>query len=258
MNQIKKYPDGASYADIDLSQDEFTYRVNTYEDLIHLIQIVEAFNSVDIVPLVSIPCLIDSQADRRFGVGTSSGLRIVCKLLQTVKAHWTVFHPHNPEVLEALLDGISILGNHELVIDTLEKLNAGPEDTILMSSDAGGFKPLLKTVEYIKWQGEVYSASKARSGNQLTQIVDRQDFQGKNILIVDDLCVFGGTFIGLAEILKSRNIGNLYLLVSHMTVPNPNPRLAEVFTRIFTTNSKGLTYQLPEEKLEVFEISSYL
>lgn len=34
-------------------------------------------------------------------------------------------------------------------------------------------------------------------------------------LIVDDICDGGGTFIGLAEELKRKNAGKIYLAVSH-------------------------------------------
>ena len=112
-----------------------------------------------------------------------------------------------------------------------------------MSSDAGGFKPLIKLCKQINWQGETYSASKARDKDKLIQIVDRTDFQGKDILIIDDICVYGGTFKGLATMLKQKNCGKLYLAVSHMTVQNLGKDLVtNYFDKVFTTNSKFNSY----------------
>jgi ribose-phosphate pyrophosphokinase len=113
-----------------------------------------------------------------------------------------------------------------------------------MSSDAGGFKPLMKLCDKIKWKGEVYSASKSRlldddNNPVLYQQVDRQDFGGKDILIVDDICVYGGTFKGLSKLLRQRNCGKLYLAVSHITVKNLGvDPVTEYFDMVFTTNSK--------------------
>jgi ribose-phosphate pyrophosphokinase len=112
-----------------------------------------------------------------------------------------------------------------------------------MSSDAGGFKPLMKLCDKISWQGETASASKYRECKDgksiLTQLIAHNDFQGKDILIVDDICVYGGTFKGLSKILKERNCGKLYLAVSHMTVQNlGEDPVTNYFDKVFTTNSK--------------------
>ena len=63
------------------------------------------------------------------------------------------------------------------------------------------------------------------------------DLQGKDCLIVDDICDGGGTFMGLAEELKNKNAGNLYLAVSHGIFSKGFDHLAEHFTKIFTTDS---------------------
>jgi ribose-phosphate pyrophosphokinase len=41
------------------------------------------------------------------------------------------------------------------------------------------------------------------------------DFEGKTCFIVDDICDGGGTFVGLAALLKSRHAGKIVLIVSH-------------------------------------------
>ena len=41
------------------------------------------------------------------------------------------------------------------------------------------------------------------------------DFQGKTCFIIDDICDGGGTFVGLAALLKSRNARKIVLIVSH-------------------------------------------
>jgi ribose-phosphate pyrophosphokinase len=248
--KITKYPDGTTYVSnttIELHNNVF--RINTYEDLWHLNQAVDAYwNEKHKRPTIIIPNLIDAQADRRFNEGESSGLKLVCKLLNEMNADFQIYHPHNPEVVEALIDNVKIIDNSRFVnrvlnslpYDTQEELN---NNLILMSSDAGGFKPLMKLCDKLKWEGETYSASKFRAyidgKSKLTQIVDRQDFEGKDILIIDDICVGGGTFKGLAKMLRERNCGKLYLAVSHITVSNLGlDPITNYFDKVFTTNSK--------------------
>lgn len=273
--KINKYPDGSSYVTVPNSvKITPTFRINTYEDLWHLNQYVDAIKNQigGIIPEVTIPWLIDGQADRRFAKNQSSGLKLVCNFLNSMDARFRIFHPHNPEVVEALLDRVKIIDNTELIKKVLNNLSltknlrtvpdfdplsyasysSFPDrcenlhnNLILMSSDAGGFKPLMKLCDAIKWKGETYSASKARTDNGMVQVVDRQDFGGKDILIIDDICVYGGTFKGLAKMLRERNVGKLYLAVSHMTVQNlGRDNVCKYFNKVFTTNSKYDNYNV--------------
>lgn len=251
--QINKYPDNSSYAVV-FPQEEITFRVNGYEDLWHLNQVVDALNNLGITPTITLPNLIDAQADRRFNSNESSGLKLVCKFLNSMKASFKVFHPHNPEIVEALLDNVKIIDNYGYVGRVLSEyfnnskgIEGNYQDNItLFSSDAGGFKPLMKLADKLQWRGKVYGASKSRKyaegKSKLVQVIDKQDFEGRDILIIDDICVYGGTFIGLAKMLKERNIGKLYLVVSHLTVESPNPELFSIFDKVFTTNSKYNEY----------------
>jgi ribose-phosphate pyrophosphokinase len=267
--KINKYPDGSSYVSINYKQDcpLKTFKINTYEDLWHLNQFVDACNNNNIIPTITIPNLIDAQADRRFNSNESSGLKLVCKFLNSMNANFRIFHPHNPEVVEALMSNVEILNNSEFIRKCLIEinryhyswtdestlyLNSLKDNLILMSSDAGGFKPLMKLCDKINWKGEVYSASKSRlldddNNSVLYQQVDKEDFEGKDILIVDDICVYGGTFKGLSKLLKLRNCGKLYLAVSHMTVENlGEDPVTDYFDRVFTTNSKYDKYYCNE------------
>lgn len=262
------YPDGSSYVMVDFTQPSLEFRINSYEDLWTLTQIKDVYDHNKMPVDLTIPCLLDAQADRRFGQNESSNLKLILKHLARLNFRSiSIFHPHNPEVVEALLDRVNIIDNHYFIESVIKKLYRENtycigtpyykqdlcDNLILMSTDAGGFKPLMKLANKLSWRGEVASASKSREYKDgetiLTQMVVHSDFRGKDVLIIDDLCVKGGTFIGLAKILKERNVGKIYLATSHMTVPDFNPQLTEVYDRIFTTNSKGLTY--PSKSIEI-------
>ena len=272
--KINKYPDGTSYVTIDDIKDEspeITFRVNTYEDLWHLAQLCEVCVYNRLEPIITIPCLLDGQADRRFDIKQSSGLYMVTQLLEQFETiTFKIFHPHNPEVVEASIRKSIILDNTDFITKVLDNLvvekfgekydsfqkQSFSSNLILMSSDAGGFKPLMKLCDNINWRGDVYSASKSRNyyavgGAKLIQVVDREDFEGKDILIVDDISVYGGTFKGLSKILRDKNCGKLYLTVSHITVQNlGDDPVTNYFDKVFTTNSKFDNYFSPNSKGE--------
>lgn len=244
--KINKYPDGTSYVTIpkewEDTHQEITFKVNNYEDLHHLHQLCEVLIWSRVTAHILIPNLLDAQADKRFGEFSSSGLKTIVMGLNIYKGiSFGVFHPHNAEVVEALFDSVEVVDNTNYIARVLINLGSwdAPNNLMLMSADAGGFKPLIKLCDKLDWEGDTYSASKSRTKDGLKQLVDRQDFGGKDILIVDDISVYGGTFKGLSKLLKQRNCGKLYLAVSHMTVQNlGEDPVTNYFDKVFTTNSK--------------------
>jgi ribose-phosphate pyrophosphokinase len=249
---IKKYPDGGSYVINDQNEVHLIYRINSYEDLFLLKSIKDANPNLK---EITIPCMFQQQHDRRFNQNESFELKLVCDFINSCGFEKVkVFHPHS-DVTQALLNNCEVIDNTEFITKVLLKIKS-LDNLILMSSDAGGFKPLIKLATHLEWD-ETFSASKSRDSktHKLTQLIDRQDFEGKDVLIVDDICVYGGTFIGLAKMLKERNVGKLYLAISHITVEKPNQELWYHFDKVFTTNSKGIEYfdynDFPPKYLEI-------
>ena len=256
-NNIKKinYPDGSSYVEVESFPPQIEFRINSYEDLWTLTQIKDVYDYNNMPVELTIPCLIDAQADRRFSQYQPHNLKLILHHLAHLNfKNIKVFHPHNSEIVEAILNRVTILDNSYFIKQVISRIPVGLEDIgkdnhlVLMSTDAGGFKPLMKLCDRINWKGETFSASKSRKYEDgksvLTQLIDKEDFEGKDILIIDDICVKGGTFVGLAKMLRERNVGKLYLAISHLTIPNPNPDLVNLYDGIFTTNSKGINYNI--------------
>ena len=246
--KVGQYPDESSYVVVDSYQPHIEFRINSYRDLWTLTQLKDVYDNAGMPLSITIPCLLDAQADKRFNKNESSGLKLVLNHLKSLNFRSIrIFHPHNQEVIEAVLDNVEFIDNSFFIENVIKDIKEKDDSNlVLMSSDAGGFKPLVKLCDKINWEGEMYSASKSRDPktHKLTQQLGKQNFEGKNVLIVDDICVKGGTFIGLAEMLRQRNVWGIYLAVSHMTIPNPNPELVNLFEKVYTTNSKGIGYNV--------------
>lgn len=89
-------------------------------------------------------------------------------------------------------------------------------------------------------QVPLYTAEKTRNfeTGQLTGFDIEPLPEEGNFLIVDDICDGGGTFLGLAEVIKERHPSvNLDLYVSHGVFSKGLPQLLEKFDNIITTNS---------------------
>lgn len=65
-----------------------------------------------------------------------------------------------------------------------------------------------------------------------------QDIKGKSILIIDDICDGGMTFIKVAELLKNNGVGRVDLAVSHGLFTKGKEVIYNAgITKIYTTNS---------------------
>lgn len=261
--KVNSYPDGSKYVVVDNYTRDFDFKINSYEDLWLLGQIVDVYNNAGLIPNITIPNLIDGQADRRFSDNQPHGLKLVCNFLNGLGANFKIFHPHNPEVVEALIDNVEIIDNSKFIDQVLNQLaevgvssvEGGGDlskNLVLMSSDSGGFKPLMKLCNKINWRGETASASKSRQWvggkSKLTQILPSFDLD-KDILVVDDISVYGGTFKGLSKAIKDAgHQGKLFLAVSHMTIQNlGDDPITNYYNKVFTTNSKFDEYVVPSK-----------
>lgn len=256
MKQINKYPDGTSYAKIEQFDKEFTFRVNNYEDLWHLKQITDAYNHNGLVPTITIPWLIDEQADDRFNSNESFGLKLVCDFLNGMNADFKIFHPHNPSIVKALMSNLTIIDNSEFITIVLSKLNDKNITPTILLPDGGAYKWGVKLMDKLGWRGDVIAAAKNRkfenNKSVLTQQLPDYDFEGKSVIILDDISIVGGTFKGLSKMLKEKNCGKLYLAVSHMTVQNlGEDPVTNYFDKVFTTNSKFDKY-IEDDKISKY------
>ena len=266
--EIKSYPDNTKYVIVKKITNNLTFRLNTYEDLWILNQIHDVVKKANWKVTVTISNLIDAQADRRFDIDQPFGLKLVLEFLKGMENFdYKIFHPHNPEVVEAILDDrVEIIDNHDFIKDVffhisnyksfMDFVTKGesfvysnakgiqiPNNLVVLLPDGGAYKWGVKLMDKLGFNGDVVAASKNRQyvdgKSKLVQQLPDYDFNGKDILIIDDICIYGGTFKGLAKMLKKRNCGKLFLAVSHMTVLElGEDSIGNYFNNVFTTNSK--------------------
>jgi phosphoribosylpyrophosphate synthetase len=172
-----------------------------------------------------------------------------------MNANFKIFHPHNSEVVEMAFEicdkKVEIIDNSEFIIKVLEEINHIQEinepDMVVLLPDGGAYKWGVKLCDKINFSGDVIAAAKNRKFIDGTSILTQQlpdyDFEGKDVLIIDDSCIYGGTFTGLSSMLREQGCNKLYLAVSHITVQNHEKyNVFQYFDKVFTTNSKYNMY----------------
>jgi ribose-phosphate pyrophosphokinase len=228
-------------------------RINSSDDFIFLLIVADTLYKTWENPIhVYMPYMPYQQADRDFGEGECFSLQTICNILRnTPIATFTIFDAHS-DVTPGLLGTCEVIDNSKFIEASFEMMAAknGPHWTpnknlVVLSPDAGAYKKIFKLMEKIKFKGEIENANKYRdtTDGSLKIRLSREDFGGKDILIIDDICIGGRTFIDLAAALENRNVGSKYLAVSHGIFSNGLIELSKRFKDIFTTNSRRADYE---------------
>ena len=214
-----------------------TTRIQSFNDFGLLLIAVDAIRRMTVKTIhLFLPYMPAARQDRVMIPGESLSVKVYADVINGMKLDSVIiFDPHS-EVTPALLNNCSVISNHRFIKKVIADINA---DVILISPDAGALKKIYKVSEYLGGLTVVECSKKrnVKNGKLEGFKVYEDDFAGKDCLIVDDICDGGGTFIGLAEELKKKNAGNLYLAVSHGIFSKGVEVLNQQFRKIYTTDS---------------------
>jgi ribose-phosphate pyrophosphokinase len=220
------------------------------DDLLLLMLMVDTINKdFDVKIEVIIRYFPYQQADRDFGVGECFSLKTVTKILNTLEVKkFFVFDSHS-DVAPALLNKCVRIDNKRFIEFVVN--NIGRKNLKLLSPDAGSFKKVFKLSENLGFI-PVVSASKYRDEQTRDIVTVIPPVKDCDLLLVDDICLGGKTFINIAEQLRKNGFnGKLYLAISHGIFSNGYDELEKHFEMIFTTNSR---YSDKRGKVKVFNL----
>ncbi len=222
---------------IDLDYAYITHRAKSFRDIEMILLGADALRRIGVRRLeLLMPYFPAARQDRVMVKGEPLSVKVYADLINSVKFdNVIIFDPHS-EVTPALLNNCEVLYNHNFVKTALSDIG---QDVCLVSPDGGALKKIYKVSEYAGGI-DVVECSKMRdvkTGALKGFRVNADDLNGRKCLIVDDICDGGGTFIGLANELKKKNAGDLYLAVSHGIFSRGFDELLKHFKTIFTTNS---------------------
>jgi ribose-phosphate pyrophosphokinase len=120
---------------------------------------------------------------------------------------------HSPQIQGFFSIPVDHLYGRNVLCDHIRKLNI--PDLIVCSPDVGFAKG---ASSYANLLGvPVVIGNKQRSGHdekvQVLEVIGH--VEGKNVLLVDDFTISGGTLIAMANVLKSRGAKDIYAAISH-------------------------------------------
>jgi len=230
-------------------------RFNSWLDLELIVATVASLREIGVDEIhLYTPYFLGARSDRKFEEGGNNYLRdVICPRINELGFKTvTVLDPHS-DVLEACLKGFKKESNKQLVhwalatryFDEMLKSKIDLKEFVLISPDTGAFKKIHKLAEQIGYKGDVIVCSKSRDEHgklSKTVVPIYGDQFEKDLIVIDDICDGGRTFINIAKAIKenpdgSKFKGKLYLIVTHGIFSAGLIELNKYFDGIYCTNS---------------------
>jgi len=176
-----------------------------------------------------------SRMDRKIK-GYMFSLKYFCKMINDLNFHKVMVLDAHSNITTALLDRCFEID----VIQYIEKIVDKVNIDYVFYPDLGSLKRYSKTLKI--WRKTFYGNKKRDLSNGKIinyELVDCPDIQGKDILIIDDLCSYGGTFKLASEKLKEKGANKVYLYVSHCedSIYKGDMIKSGLIEKVFTTDS---------------------
>lgn len=276
--EIYRFPDGQQQVKLfgweALNNDEWgkflvnypiqiNSRLNDWKDLEIIVCAVASLRElgVDEIHLYT-PYIVGARSDRKFEEGSNNYLKdVICPIINSLKLDSvTVLDPHS-DCLEMGIKNFKKEDNYTLVdwaVADIMKQNGDINDFlnnghVFVSPDAGASKKIYKISEKVAGSRDVITCSKDRDVNgKLTKTVVPKTDISKDIIIIDDICDGGATFINIVKEIKSFReavkpiadinevkYGKIYLVVTHGIFSKGFDELNKYFDGIYCTNSYG-------------------
>ena len=231
-----------------------TSRINNTEDLFKIQLAADVLTNSGICKelYLFVPYFPGARQDRRTSNEEPLTVKVYDDIINSIGFEEVIiFDPHS-DVTPALLNNCTVIDNIELVSTIINNyLGYDRDDYYLVSPDGGAIKKTNKIAVVLNSNVVYGSKNRNISTGELTNIkIDCDDLKGKPCIIVDDICDGGGTFIGLAEELKKKNSGELFLVVSHGIFSKGFKELSKYFTEIYTTDSIRTEFNWEQQERE--------
>ncbi len=221
------FPDGAVWLKVISDLPRFAHllrvRVSAMRDMndfMLLAQLVEAVrHTTDIgVSHLELAWLPWARQDRHMVPGDSFALKVFANQLNTLRFNKVfLLDPHSDAAAAAIDNSVVIAQETCLMKSKTLRKALSANRLMLVAPDAGALKKI-HNVAKATGARDYAILTKERdvaTGNLTGFALVAGNVTGKDVLIVDDLCDAGGTFIGSAQVLRDAGARSVSLYVTH-------------------------------------------
>jgi len=235
---VSRYPDGQVNVIVDNVQEgtdwEIVSRFSSYTDLFIILATNQVLRDAGVRKVnLRIPYFMSARSDRKFQKNQSFDLKLTADIINQAGFDRVTFLDPHSDVLPALINNSNPVTALDGFISWIPNPTAFWEGKTLVSPDAGAYKKAAKLAEQLNIPLIPGMKTRLQYGFPETQFFG--DVQGKDIVIVDDICDGGRTFVELGAKIKALGSKSITLIVTHgifskgLTLDN--------IDEIYTTNS---------------------
>lgn len=248
--QFMSFPGGERHVRLpdlrveDASAWQIEANIYTPQDIMDLLLLTDALRRMlparAALALV-LPYVPYARQDRVALVGEPLSIKVFCSLINALEFDSvTVWDPHS-EVTPALLNRVRVKPASNFVVQMIQDNPELLSRCVLVAPDAGARKRVEAVSQALGGRQVVYGGKKRDplTGALSGFYVDGDVPTDVPLLVVDDICDGGGTFIALAKVLREKTAQPLYLYVTHgLFTRGLAPLLEAGYAQVFAANCR--------------------
>lgn len=209
------------------------------DDLMKLLLFTDAFRrsyNFDCKFRVFIPYIPYARQDRVANSGESLSIKVFADVINSQNYFRVYYMDAHSDVCTALINNCYEM--FKVNDEYLRKIILDYDNCIVLAPDAGAYKRLSKNIKDVPL---IYATKHRDTKTGLLSNLEihagNVNISDKKILVVDDICDGGGTFLLLADEFGKQYNNELNLYVSHGIFSKGYDELKKRYKRIYTTNS---------------------
>ncbi len=150
----------------------------------------------------------------------------------------TVHDPHS-NVATALIDRVETVPVHDSIQAALDIVNGKLGQNVLLCYPDEGSAKRYSDVMGMEYVFCIKHRDWRTGKIECLELTSPEKVNGRNVLIVDDICSRGGTFTFTSKALKEAGAGNIFLYVTHCedTILKGSVLTDGLVSKVFTTRS---------------------
>lgn len=195
--------------------------VDSSDAIMDLLLFTDAFNRLGrgtgyaVKKVCHLPYIPYARQDRVMVPGEPLAAELFGRILQLCAFDRIIVDDPHSDVSPSHIKNVSIFEQYELALDIL-----GPgffDDAVIVAPDAGAIKKVTKLAKKVNHR-HIGVGTKHRNllTNEITDTTySGPDVKGKRVIMVDDICDGGRTFIELGKVLRDQGASEVILYTTH-------------------------------------------
>lgn len=267
--KVDHFPDGTQKIEIDsfniyASNNMIVWKYEKDEELVSLIYLTQHIKTHH--PLCNISLMMryapNARMDRVKTPDEVFTLKYFCNVINWLKFGHVYIHDPHSNVVSALLDRVVVVDPSDYIYKAIREIQKDDTELVLYFPDNGSMKRYADMFPHYKYiYGQKVRDWETGKILGLDVVTNGLNLNGKTILMIDDLCSYGGTFSYGAKKLKELGVSNIYAYATHTensVLDKERGTLIKLLEdgtveKLFTTDS---LYSGKHDKIKVVDVNS--